>query len=82
VHTKEEDIHKTAFRTWYGHYEFTIVPFDITNAPTMFLCLMNNIFKWYLDKFVLVFLDDILVYSQNEVDNKKHLRLVLQAFRE
>jgi hypothetical protein len=73
---KEEDIHKIVFRTWYGHYNFMVVPFGLTNAH-----VINNIFNKYLDKFVLVFMDDILVYSQNEVDDERHLRLFLQVLR-
>jgi hypothetical protein len=60
VRIKEEDIHKTTFRTRYGHYEFVVVPFGMTNAPTVFMFLMNDIFINYLDRFVIVFLDDIL----------------------
>ena len=56
---KDEDIHKTTFRKRYGHYEFVLVPFGLTNAPATFMCLMNSVFNRYLDKFVLVFLDDI-----------------------
>ena len=66
LHIKEEEIHKTMFQTHYVHYEFIVVPFILTNASTTFMCLMNNVFHQYLDKFVLVFLDDILVYSQDE----------------
>jgi hypothetical protein len=82
VRIKEEDIHKTTFRTRYGHYEFVVVPFGLTNAPTLFMCLMNVIFKNHLDKFVIVFLDDILVYSKFEEEHEHHLRLVLQVLRE
>jgi hypothetical protein len=82
VRIKEEDIHKTTFRTRYGNYEFVVVPFGLTNAPTVFMCLMNGIFRNYLDKFVIVFLDDILVYSKSEEEHEHHLRLVLQVLRE
>jgi hypothetical protein len=78
----EEDINKTTFRTRYGNYEFVVVPFGLSNAPTVFMCLMNDIFINYLDKFVIVFLDDILVYSKSEEENEHHLRLVLQVLRE
>jgi hypothetical protein len=82
VRLKEEDIHKTTFRNRYGHYEFVVVPFGLTNAPTIFLCLMNGIFRNYLDKFVIVFLDDILIYSKSEEEHEHHLRLVLQVLRQ
>ena len=81
VRIKDEYIHKTAFRTRYGHYEFVVVPFGLTNALTTFMCLMNNVFSRYLDKFVLVFFDDILVYSKNEKEHEEHLRLTLNLLR-
>jgi hypothetical protein len=82
VRIKEEDISKTAFRTRYGHYEFTVVPFGLSNAPIVFMCLMNGIFREYLDNFVIVFLDDILIYSKYEEEHEQHLRMVLQVLRE
>jgi hypothetical protein len=82
VRIREEDIHKTTFRTKYGHYEFVVVPFGLTNAPTVFMFLMNGIFRNYLDEFVIVFLDDILIYSKSEEEHENHLRLVLQLLRE
>jgi hypothetical protein len=66
VRIKEEDINKTAFRKRYGHYEFTVVSFGLSNAPVVFMSLMNGVFRDYLDKFVIVFLDDILLYSRTE----------------
>jgi hypothetical protein len=82
VRIKEEDINKKAFRTRYGQYEFLVEPFGITNALAIFMCLMNNIFRNYLDKFVIVFLDDILINSNFEEEHEHHLRLVLQVLRE
>jgi hypothetical protein len=82
VRINDEDIRKTAFRTRYGHYEFTMVSFGLSNAPAVFMCLMNGVFRDYLDKFVIVFLDDILVYSKSEEEHEQHLRMVLQVLRE
>jgi hypothetical protein len=82
VRIKEEDIHKTTFRIRYGHCEFVVVPFGLKNAPTIIMCLMNDIFKNYLDKFVIVFLDDVLVYSKSEEEHEHHLKLVLKVLRE
>ena len=63
---KEDDIFKNVFKTRYGHYEFGFVPFSLTNSPATFMCLMNSVLRPYLDKFVIVFVDDMLVYSKNE----------------
>jgi hypothetical protein len=82
VRIKEEDISKTTSRTRYGHYEFTVVSFGLSNAPVVFMYLMNGVFREYLDKFVIVFLDDILVYSKLEEEHEHHLRMVLQLLRE
>ena len=70
LRVRETDIPKTAFRTRYGHFEFTVMPFRLTNAPTSFMDLMHRIFQSYLDQFVVVFVDDILIYSQSEWEHK------------
>jgi len=82
IRMKAEDISKTAFRTRYGHYEYFVMPFGVTNAPGIFMEYMNRIFHPYLDQFVVVFIDDILVYSKSEEEHANHLRIVLQVLKE
>ena len=79
---KQEDIPKTAFLTRYGHYEFLVTPFGLTNALAAFMDVMNRMFKPYLDQFVIAFIDDILVYSKTQDEHEEHLRMVLQILRE
>ena len=78
---KESDIPKTTFRTRYGHYEFLVMPFRLTNAPIAFMDMMIRVFKQYLDKFIIVFIDDILVYSKSKEEHEKRLRTVLEILR-
>ena len=79
---RETDIPKIAFRKRYGHFEFTVMPFGLTNAPEAFMDLIHRVFKPYLDQFVVVFVDDILIYSQLEWEHEYHLRIVLQLLRD
>src|SRR3954462_1919070 len=82
IRVKKDDIQKTAFRTRYGHYEYTVMPFGVTNAPGVFMEYMNRIFHPYLDQFVVVFIDDILIYSKSEEEHAEHLRVVLELLKE
>ncbi|CAI7771319.1 unnamed protein product [Closterium sp. NIES-54] len=82
VRVAEEDIEKIAFRTRYGHFEFLALPFGLTNAPVTFMCLMHNIFRDFLDRFVIVFIDDILIFSKSLKEHSEHLRQVLMKLRE
>ncbi|GJW43121.1 putative reverse transcriptase domain-containing protein [Tanacetum coccineum] len=82
LRVREEDIPKTAFRTRYGHYEFQVMPFGLTNAPAVFMDLMNRVCKPYLDKFMIVFIDDMLIYSKNKKKHEGHLKLILRLLKE
>ncbi|GJR30638.1 putative reverse transcriptase domain-containing protein [Tanacetum coccineum] len=81
IRVREQDILKTAFRTRYGHYEFQVMPFGLTNAHAVFMDLMNRVCKPYLDKFIIVFIDDILIYSKDEKEHKEHLKAVLELLK-
>ncbi|GJV10839.1 putative reverse transcriptase domain-containing protein [Tanacetum coccineum] len=82
LRVREEDIPKTAFRTRYSHYEFQVMPFGLTNAPAIFMDLMNRVWKPYLDRFVIVFIDDILIYSKSRKEHEGHLKLILKLIKE
>nr|GFB04566.1 putative reverse transcriptase domain-containing protein [Tanacetum cinerariifolium] len=82
LRVREQDIPKTAFRTRYNHYEFQVMPFGLTNAPAVFMDLINRVCKPYLDKFMIVFIDDILIYSKNEKEHEEHLKEILGLLKE
>jgi hypothetical protein len=82
VRIKEGDECKITFRIRYGHFEYSVMPFGLTNAPTVFQYMMNDNFREYLDHFVVIYLDDILIYSKNEEEHKHHVCLVLEKLRE
>ena len=82
LRVREIDIPKTKFRMCYGHFEFTVMPFGLMNAPAAFMDLMHRVFQPYLDQFVVVFVDDIWIYSQLEWEHDHHLRIVLQLLRD
>nr|GEW87012.1 putative reverse transcriptase domain-containing protein [Tanacetum cinerariifolium] len=81
LRVREQDVPKTAFKTRHGHYEFQVMPFGLTNAPAVFIDLMNRVCKPYLDEFVIVFIDDILIYSKNEKEHKEHLKAILELLK-
>ncbi|GJX60028.1 putative reverse transcriptase domain-containing protein [Tanacetum coccineum] len=81
LRVREKDIPKTAFRTQYGHYEFQVMPFGLTNAHAVFMDLMNRVCKHYLDKFVIVFIDDILIYSKDKKEHEEHLKAILELLK-
>nr|GEX20319.1 putative reverse transcriptase domain-containing protein [Tanacetum cinerariifolium] len=81
LRVREEDILNTAFKTRYGHYEFQVMPFSLTNASAVFLDLMNRVCKPYLDKFMIVFIDDILIYSKSKQEHEEHLKLILELLK-
>ena len=78
---KSDDVLKVAFRIRYNHFEYLVMPFGQTNAPTTFMDLMNRVFRPYLDQFVIMFIDDIVIYSSNENEHEEHLRTVLETLK-
>ena len=82
LRVRVEDIPKTAFRTRYKHYEFLVMSFGLTNAPVAFMDLMNRVFKPFLDRFVIIIIDDILVYSKSKEEHEYHLKIALQTLRD
>ena len=82
LRVRDTDIPKAAFRTHYGHFEFTVMPFGLMNVPVAFMDLMHRVFQLYLDQFVVVFVDDILIYSQSGWEHEYNLRIVLQLLRD
>jgi hypothetical protein len=82
VRIREEDILKTMFNMQYGHYLFVMIPYGLTNVSTTFIDLMHRVFRPYLDKFMVIFIDDILIYSKNPEEHAKHLKLLLEKLRE
>nr|GEX38709.1 putative reverse transcriptase domain-containing protein [Tanacetum cinerariifolium] len=81
LRVRDKDIPKTAFRTRYGHYEFQVIPYGLTNVPAVFMNLVNRVCEPYLDKFVIVFIDDILIYSRNKEEHANHLRIILELLK-
>ncbi|GJV70910.1 putative reverse transcriptase domain-containing protein [Tanacetum coccineum] len=81
LRVRKEDILNTAIRTRYGHYEFQVMSFGLTNAPAVFMDLMNRVCKAYLDKFMIVFIDDILIYSKSNQEHEEHLKLILELLK-
>jgi len=79
---KAEDVPKTASRSRYGHYEYVVMPFGVTNAPALFMDYINRIFRPFVDKFIVVFIDDILIYSRTKEEHGGHLRIVMEILRE
>ena len=82
LRVRDEDVPKASFRTRYGYYEFLVMSFGLTNAPAAFMDRMNNVFCEYLDSFVIVFIDDILIYSKKKEEHEQHLRLTLKVLRQ